>query len=208
MLIRLGRALAAGLVLAGVLAACTISSETQLVSDDDAVLLLPSSFLLHSYEQDDEDENLHRRGDDPERMTLDGVDYVNADGTTRVRFAALPGGGHAISVDADGSFLYGFAQYQDRILALYMLLEGDADLAALVAGERGRADPARRAALDALEEIEDGFVVSSLDALRLVMDWQRSGALKSLPLVSFIAPDGTEPPETIVSEAGGWRVGE
>jgi hypothetical protein len=40
------------------------------------------------------------------------------------------------------------------------------------------------------------------------MDWQLSGALKSLPLVSFIAPDGTEPPETIVSEAGGWRVGE
>ena len=202
------------LALMFLLAACTISSDTLLVSSAEGVTPLPDHFTLFPYEQKDSDA-YQRSTDDPASFVRDGNQYVSRDmpdtkGPMTVRF--LPAGPKAFLMAAvlpgETGAAYGFARYDNGVLSL-ALTPDDATAAALAA--------ARKAATgDALAALDDLSVSAGTGAItvksRAGLDYLiKAYAGGQLPLdklsVAFIAPDAKAVlPKQIIADGDGWTV--
>jgi hypothetical protein len=203
----------ATLALIFLLAACTISSDTLLVSSTEGVTPLPERFVLFPYEEGSE--GYQRSTDDPASFVRDGNQYVSRDmpdskGPITVRL--LPAGPHAFLMAAllpdETGAIYGFARYSNGVLAL-ALTPDDASTAALATARK-------KATGDALAALDDLSVSAGTGAItvksRAGLDYLISAyAAGQLPLdkqtVAFIAPDAkAKLPKQIVADGDGWRV--
>ena len=213
-LIRTGLTAASALALALLLAACTISSDTLLVTANEGVTPLPDHFVMFPYEQKDSDA-YQRSSDDPASFARDGSQYVSRDmpdtkGPMTVRF--LPAGHNAYLMAAilpdEAGAIYGFVRYTNGVLAL-ALTPDDATTAALVAARKGATGDALAALNDLSVGAESGAItVKSRAALDYLVNAYAAGRLPLGKLsVAFIAPDAkAKLPTQIVADGDNWKV--
>lgn len=214
-LIRTGLSIAANLALALLLAACAISSDTQLVAGTEGVTPLPDHFTLFPYEQLDSGA-YQRSTDDPASFARDGNQYVarnmpDTNGPMTVRF--LPAGPEAYLLVAvmpaeSGGAVYGFARYANDVLTL-SLTPDDATAAALAAAKK-------QATGDSLVALNDLSISPGTGEItvknRAALDYLVSAyAGGHLPLgklsVALIAPDAKAAlPKQIVQKGDEWTV--
>src|SRR5690349_23010657 len=91
------------------LAACTISSPTQLVGTDEGVTPLPPKFVAYGYKKGD-DGIYVRTEEAPMSFAVSGNAYVASDNSMTLRFVSLDNNGYLLSVAGnEPGALYGTA---------------------------------------------------------------------------------------------------
>ncbi len=183
------------------LAACTISSPTQLVGADEGVTPLPASIVVYGYKQGT-DEGWRRTEEAPISFTLSGSAYVAADNSMTLRFVPLDNNGYLLSVAGnEPGALYGTAWVKGQILVIRMMLADDGD----VALEKAKAASPPDIASDITPE-DGGLSVTKRETLDHLVSLMRKGTVSTEPLVAWIAEDPDAPtPTTIRKETNGWK---
>jgi len=183
------------------LAACTVSSPTQLVSPDEAATPLPANIVVYGYKQG-ADGSYARTDEAPMRFALVGKAYVAADNSMTLRFVPLDTNGYLLSVSGnEPGALYGTAWVKGQIVVVRMLLADDADVALQKAKAASPPDIAADMAV-----ADDGLSVTRRATLDHLVSLLRQGTVPTAPLVAWVAenPDaGT--PTTITKDAEGWK---
>ncbi len=190
-------AVAAGLLL---LAACTISSPTQLVGAEEGVTPLPASIVVYGYKQG-ADEGWRRTEEAPISFALSGKAYVAADNSMTLRFVPLDNNGYLLSVAGnEPGALYGTAWVKGQILVIRMLLADDGAMAL----EKAKAASPPDIALD-LGEADGGIEVTKRATLDHLIALMRKGTIATEPLVAWVAEDADAPTPAVISKAAnGW----
>src|SRR5690606_7861964 len=112
------------------LAACTVSSPTQLVGADEGATPLPAKIVVYGYKQGD-DASWRRTNEAPMSFALTGKAYVAADNSVSLRFVALDNNGYLLSASGnEPGALYGTVWIKGQILVSRTML-ADADGVAL-----------------------------------------------------------------------------
>lgn len=182
------------------LAACTISSPTQLVGVDEGATPLPAKFVVYGYKQG-ADDAYARTEEAPMSFALSGKAYVAADNSMTLRFVPLDNNGYLLSVAGnEPGALYGTAWVKGQIVVIRMLLADDADVALHkakmasppdIAGDIGTAD--------------GGLSVTKRPTLDHLVALMRKGTVPTSPLVAWVTEDPDAPtPTRIVKDTDGW----
>ncbi len=198
-------------LLALALAACTITSDGPLTSDDEAAAPLPDAFTFFPYQ--DADGGYVRSGDAPAHFARQGADYVStdvpdSDRSLTVRFIRLDDETFllAATVGTDPAETYGFARYDDGVLSI--ALSPDKATAEALRRERARVMPQERTALSQLTitRSSDAIVVHTRAALDYLGRMYVGGRLPMSPAtVGFVAiDDSTAPPSRLVASGTDW----
>lgn len=193
------------------LAACTITSDRPLTSDDEAAAPLPDAFTFFPYEQTADGyvpEDIA-----PMQFVRRGADYMGTDepGSTQnlaVRFIRLNDELFLLAAAGSDSptVTYGFVRYSDGVLSV--AVSPDAGTAAAIAKERRRMMPQDRLALGGLAVARDGsaITVTTRAALDELGRLYAAGQLPmDTPAVGYISVDpSTPPPSRLVPSGGSW----
>ena len=183
------------------LAACTISSPTQLVGADEGASPLPARFAAYGYKQGDDD-GWRRTKEAPTSFTLSGNAYVAADNSMTLRFVPLDDHGYLLSVSGnEAGALYGTAWVKGQIVVIRMMLEDDG----AVALEKARAASPPDIASD-INASDGGLEITRRATLDHLVSLLRKGKLAAEPLVVWVAVDADAPtPATIRRDTDGWH---
>jgi hypothetical protein len=196
-LIQFCRTAMAVLCLALVLAACTITSKTALVGEDEGATPLPDAFTFFPYEY----------GTDGFVRSTDGPATFRRDGTINIRLLPL-GSGYLLAATAADTpgMIYGFASYVDGVLSIY--LSPNEKTAAALQQERKGSMPKTRAALTglAIDPQTDAITITNRRALDYLGDMYAIGRLPmDRPTVAYIDEDPTATlPARLVQSGVGW----
>lgn len=183
------------------LAACTISSPTQLVGPDEGATPLPAKIVVYGYKKGDDD--IWRRTEEaPMSFALDGKAYVASDNSMTLRFVPLDNNGYLLSVAGnEPGALYGTAWVKGQIVVIRMMLADDADLA--LAKARAASPP------DIASDIttaDGGLSVTKRETLDHLVSLMRKSTVPTEPLVAWVAEDADAPtPTTIRKDSDGWK---
>lgn len=182
------------------LAACTISSPTQLVGADEGATPLPAKIVVYGYKKG-EDEGWRRTVEAPMSFALSGKAYVAADNSMTLRFVPLDNYGYLLSVAGnEPGALYGTAWVKGQIVVIRMMLADDAS----VAMEKARAASPPDIASDIAPE-DGGLGVTKRETLDHLVSLIRKGTVPTEPLVAWVAEDPDAPtPTTIRKDTNGW----
>lgn len=191
--------IAAGAVI--LLAACTISSPTQLVGADEGATPLPPKIVVFGYKKDD-DEIWRRTAEAPRGFALDGHGYVADDNSMSLRFVPLDNNGYLISVGGnEPGALYGTAWVKGQILVIRMILGEDADTAV----QKAKAASPPEIASD-ITRGKDGLTITRRATLDHLVELMRKNTVATEPLVAWVAEDQDAPtPTTIRKDTEGWK---
>ena len=183
------------------LAACTVSSPTQLVESDEGATPLPPSFAVYGYKQG-EDDAYTRTEEAPLRFTLTGKAYVAADNSMTLRFVPLEPHGYLLSVAGnEPGALYGAAWVKGQIVVIRMLLADNADIAL----DKARAASPPAIAADISNE-GGGLGITRRATLDHLATLLQKGTVPTSPLVAWITEDPDAPtPARIVKDKDGWK---
>ncbi len=183
------------------LAACTISSPTQLVGPDEGVSPLPATFVAYGYKRG-EDDIWRRTEEAPVSYALSGKAYVAADNSMTLRFVPLDNNGYLLSVAGnEPGALYGTAWVKGQIIVIRMMLADDGD----VALEKAKAASPPDIASDISPE-DGGLGVTKRETLDYLVSLMRKGTVATEPLVAWVAEDPDAPtPTTIRKDTNGWK---
>jgi hypothetical protein len=183
------------------LAACTISSPTQLVGPDEGAAPLPVTFVAYGYKQGDDD--IWRRTEEaPVSYSLSGKAYVAGDNSMTLRFVPLDNNGYLLSVAGnEPGALYGTAWVKGQIMVIRMMLADDGDMAL----EKAKAASPPEIASDITPE-DGGLAVTKRETLDHLVSLVRKGTVATEPLVAWVAEDPDAPtPTTIRKDTDGWK---
>lgn len=183
------------------LAACTISSPTQLVGADEGATPLPASFVVYGYKQGT-DEGWQRTEEAPISFTLEDKAYVAADNSMTLRFVPLDNNGYLLSVAGnEPGALYGTAWVKGQIVVIRMMLAGD-EAASL---DQAKAASPPEIAGD-ISLADDGIGITKRATLDHLVALMRKGTIATEPLVAWVAEDPDAPtPATIRKDTEGWK---
>lgn len=186
-----------------VLAACTLSSDTDLVAGDALATPLPESFAIFAYRQ--EGDAWVRTDEAALDFRREGDAYLAGDRSMTVRFVPLEAQTYLIAArGAEPGALYGTAWIGGDILAIRMVF--DDGLEAAVATLASGLPP------DIASDIlvtDDGIKVTRRETLDRVIGAIRAHALPMALLVAWIGPDGNAgPPARIIADGEGFRAGD
>jgi hypothetical protein len=183
------------------LAACTISSPTQLVGADEGATPLPAKFVAYGYKQGSG--NAYTRTEEaPMSFALDGNAYVAADNSMTLRFVPLDNNGYLVSVGGnEPGALYGTAWVKGHIVVVRMMLADDAD----VALQKARAASPPQLASD-IGSSKDGLTVTKRETLDQLVTLIRKGTVPTSPLVAWVTENPDAPtPTSISKDKDGWK---
>lgn len=191
--------IAAGAVI--LLAACTISSPTQLIGADEGVTPLPAKVVVYGFKQDD-DEIWRRTAEAPRGFSLHGKAYVADDNSMSLRFVPLDNNGYLISVGGnEPGALYGAAWVKGQIVVIRMMLTEQAD----VAMRKAKAASPPEIASD-ITRGKDGLSITKRATLDHLVKLMRKNTVATEPLVVWVAEDANAPtPTTIRRDNEGWK---
>jgi len=183
------------------LAACTISSPTQLVGADEGATPLPAKFVVYGYKQGNGDAYI-RTEEAPMSFVLNGNAYVAADNSMTLRFVPLDNNGYLLSVAGnEPGALYGTAWVKGQIVVVRIMLADDAP----VALHKAKAATPPQLALD-ITSSKDGLSVTKRETLDQLVKLIRKGTVPTSPLVAWVTEDPDAPtPTKIVKDTEGWK---
>lgn len=183
------------------LAACTISSPTQLVGADEAVTPLPAKFVVYGYKQGS-DSAYARTEEAPISFELRDRAYVAADNSMTLRFVPLDNHGYLVSVAGnEPGALYGTAWVKGQIVVVRMMLADDID----VALHKAKAASPPELAAD-ITDSKDGLTVTRRATLDQLVTLIRKGIVPTSPLVAWVTEDPDAPTPTRISkDTEGWK---
>jgi hypothetical protein len=183
------------------LAACTISSPTQLVGADESVTPLPAKFVAYGYKKGD-DEAWRRTEEAPMSFALDEKEYVASDNSMTLRFVPLDNNGYLLSVSGnEAGALYGTAWVKGQIIVIRMMLADDAD----VALQKAKAASAPELASD-MTSSKDGLMLTKRETLDHLVALMRKGTVPTEPLVAWVTENPDAPtPTKIMKDTDGWK---
>ncbi|HWA19873.1 MAG TPA: hypothetical protein VG757_12830 [Devosia sp.] len=195
-----GRALFALLALAA-LSACTVFSQTPLVSDSEVATPLDPSFALVFYTE--EPDGYTKGDDDPQPFTLTPAGYEAGDKSMTVRFVPLEGNQYLLAVNMQGGNLYGVARiFDNHVLEVHLVLDEayqDAIKAKLASA------PADISGAIAITDA--GVEAKTRPALDFLVQMLAAGEIGQTPMIGYIAPSATDPfPSAITKDGDGWSV--
>lgn len=195
--------LAATLAIGLVLAACTLSSDTDLVAADAPATPLPASFAMFPYKLEGAD--YVRTDDAATDYALEGSAYIAGDRSMTIRFIPLEGDTYLMATSgAEPGALYGTVWIKDSVVAIRMIF-GDGLEAAIETATAG----APAAIVADIAVAEGGIKVAKRETLDYVIGLIRDGTLPTSPLVAWIGPDGNAtPPARIVADGDGFKVAD
>lgn len=204
-------AIAAALLLAVLPAACTITSDRPLVAPTEGAAPLPDAFTLFRY--DWTADGYVPSGAIPVHFTLAGLSYVSADlpqfgGPLAVRFIPVGEGVFlvAATTGADPGTAYGFARYDEGVLAL--ALSPDAETGKTIAAAHATAMPKQRRELAGLHIDPRTHAITVRDRLTLdtLAHMYAAGDLPlARPAVAFVAADPEAvPPARLIPNGTQW----
>ena len=188
----------AGVIL---LAACTISSPTQLVGPDESVTPLPAKFVAYGYKKGDD--GIYRRTEEaPMSFALADKAYVAADNSMTLRFVPLDDNGYLLSVGGnEPGALYGTAWVKGQIIVIRMILADDAG----VALEKAKAASPPEIASD-ITSPKDGLSITKRETLDHLVGLIRKGTVPTSPMVAWVTEDPDAPtPTKIMKDTDGWK---
>jgi len=183
------------------LAACTISSPTQLVGADEGATPLPATFVAYGYKKGD-DEIWRRTEEAPTSFALSGNAYVASDNSMTLRFVPLDNNGYLLSVAGnEPGALYGTAWVKGQIVVIRLILADDAD----VALEKARAASPPDIASD-ITTADGGLSVTKRETLDHLVSLMRKSTVPTEPLVAWVTEDADAPtPTKIMKDTDGWK---
>jgi len=183
------------------LAACTISSPTQLVGVDEGVTPLPASFVAYGYKKGD-DGTYMRTEEAPMSFAVADKAYVASDNSMTLRFVPLDNNGYLLSVAGnEPGALYGTAWVKGQIIVIRMMLADDAD----VALEKAKAASPPEIAGDITGQ-KDGLSITRRDTLDHLVGLIRKGTVPTSPMVAWVTEDPDAPtPTKIMKDTDGWK---
>jgi hypothetical protein len=183
------------------LAACTISSPTQLVGADEGVTPLPATFVVYGYKQGPDDAYA-RTEEAPMSFTLTGNAYVASDNSMTLRFVPLDNNGYLISVAGnEPGALYGTAWLKGQIVVIRMMLADDAD----VAMQKAKSASPPGIAND-IGTADGGLSITRRETLDHLVSLMRKGTVPTSPMVAWVAENPDAPtPTRIVKDKDGWK---
>ncbi len=184
------------------LAACTLSSDTDLVAGETLATPLPGTFAIFAYRQ--QEDAWVRTDEAALDFRREGDAYLAGDRSMTVRFVPLADSTYLIAANgAEPGALYGTAWIGGDILAIRMVF--DDGLEAAVATLASDLPP--EIASD-IVVTDDGIKVTRRQTLDRVVAAIRSDALPMALLVAWIGPDGNAvPPARIVADGEGFKPG-
>lgn len=183
------------------LAACTISSPTQLVGAGEGVTPLPAKFEVYGYKKGANDVYV-RTEEAPMRFARAGSAYVASDNSMTLRFVPLDNNGYLLSVAGnEPGALYGTAWVKGQIVVIRMVLDDDTD----VALQKAKAASPPELASD-ITTADDGLSVTKRETLDHLVSLMRKGTVPTSPLVAWVTeePDGPTPTR-IMKDKDGWK---
>lgn len=183
------------------LAACTVSSPTQLVGADEGATPLPAKFVVYGYKQGEGDA-YSRTKEAPMSFALSGKAYVAADNSMSLRFVPLGKNGYLLSVSGnEAGALYGTAWVKGQIVVIRMMLADDAE----VALEKAKAATPPDLAGD-IESADGGLSVTKRATLDHLVTLLRKGIVPTSPLVAWVTENPDAPTPTRISkDKDGWK---
>jgi hypothetical protein len=183
------------------LAACTISSPTQLVGVDESVTPLPAKFVAYGYKKGN-DGIYVRTEEAPMSFALSGKAYVASDNSMTLRFVPLDNNGYLLSVAGnEPGALYGTAWVKGQIIVIRMMLADDAD----VALEKAKAASPPELASD-ITTADGGLSITKRETLDHLVSLMRKGTVPTSPLVAWVTEDPDAPtPTKIMKDTDGWK---
>jgi hypothetical protein len=183
------------------LAACTISSPTQLVGADEGATPLPARFVVYGYKQGSGDAYT-RTEEAPMSFALQGNAYVAADNSMTLRFVPLDGNGYLVSVAGnEPGALYGTAWVKGQIVVVRLMLADDAE----VALQKAKAASPPELAAD-MTDSKDGLAVTRRETLDQLVKLIRKGTVPTSPLVAWVTENPDAPTPTRISkDKDGWK---
>jgi len=193
------------------LAACSISSPTQLIADEAAVAPLPDAFTYYPYEAGPDGYVPSKAGS--ATFVRRGNDYVTTNlpdikGELDVRFAPVSENVYLLAAKVGDSpaVVYGFARYGDGVLSI--ALTPDKQTTGALARERRRSMPKTRQALGGLTIAADtnAITIKTGTALRYLGEMYADGHLPlEPPAVALVAEDPSQPlPSRLVQSGEDW----
>jgi hypothetical protein len=185
----------ASFALALVMAACTITSETNLVAEGEGAAPLPATFYFFTYT--DKEGALVRTEDAPMAFTLgEGNLYADAAGQMKIAFVPLGADGtYLLSIAAADGSMYGLARLADEIMEIRMVLSDD------VAAELQAAGAA------AVTVQDGGIMLTDRATLDLVIGLIAEGKVTTSPLLGYVGESAEATvPATLVKD-GDWYKG-
>jgi hypothetical protein len=183
------------------LAACTISSPTQLVGANEGVTPLPPKFVAYGYKKGD-DGIYVRTEEAPMSFAVSGNAYVASDNSMTLRFVPLDNHGYLLSVAGnEPGALYGTAWVKGQIVVIRMILADDAD----VALEKAKAASPPDLAAD-ITSSKDGLTITKRETLDYMVGLMRKSTVPTEPLVAWVTedPDAVTPTK-IMKDTDGWK---
>lgn len=183
------------------LAACTISSPTQLVGPDEGATPLPAKIVVYGYKKG-EDDIWRRTEEAPMSFALDGKAYVAADNSMTLRFVPLDNNGYLLSVSGnEPGALYGTAWVKGQIVVIRMMLADDAGVALAKAKAASPPDIAGD-----ITTADGGLSVTKRETLDHLVSLMRKSTVPTEPLVAWVAEDAdAATPTTIRKDTDGWK---
>lgn len=183
------------------LAACTISSPTQLVGTDEGVTPLPLKFVAYGYKKGDDGVYV-RTEEAPMSFAVSASAYVASDNSMTLRFVPLDHNGYLLAVAGnEPGALYGTAWVKGQIVVIRMMLADDAD----VALEKAKAASPPEIAGD-ITGSKDGLSITKRETLDYLVGLMRKSTVPTEPLVAWVAEDPDAPtPTKIMKDTDGWK---
>ncbi|MBK8085566.1 MAG: hypothetical protein IPK28_18000 [Devosia sp.] len=185
-----------------VLAACTLSSDTDLIATDTLVTPLPAHFSMFPFKLDGAD--YAPTDDAPIDYALDGSAYIAGDRSMTIRFAPLGDDTYLIAASgADLGALYGTIRIDADVVAIRMVF-GDGLATAIEAAMA----TAPAAIVADIAVVDGGIKVGRRETLDYVIGLIEAGALPTSPLVAWIGSDGNaRPPARIIADGDRFKAG-
>ena len=183
------------------LAACTISSPTQLVGADEGATPLPAKFVAYGYKKGD-DGIYVRTEEAPMSFAVARNAYLAADNSMTLRFVPLDNHGYLLSVAGnEPGALYGTAWVKGQIVVIRLMLADDAD----VALEKAKAASPPDIASD-ITSSKDGLSITRRETLDHLVSLVRKGTVTTEPLVVWVTENPDAPtPTKIMKDTDGWK---
>jgi hypothetical protein len=183
------------------LAACTISSPTQLVGADEGVTPLPAKFVAYGYKKGDDGVYV-RTEEAPMSFALSGNAYVASDNSMTLRFVPLDNNGYLLSVAGnEPGALYGTAWVKGQIVVIRLMLADDADEAL----EKAKAASPLEIASD-ITSSKDGLSITRRETLDYLVGLMRRSTVPTEPLVAWVTENPDAPtPTKIMKDTDGWK---
>lgn len=170
-----------------VLSACMLTSETNLVSPDEADSeVLPASFTFHPYNEADGVFTPAAAEDGPGTFTLRDGGYVAPDESLTAYFLPSPDEGdyYMLALAAKDGAMYGIARIDGRgIMELRVVFDGG------LADQAGLLPPGATLA-------DGGIAIATRADLDTIVALIANGSLPTSPLVAY-AGTGTPPPKIL-----------